>query len=60
LVLTKPGLLSRYLTRDATYIRGYVQTWYLGDWQSPLMTIVWWLIDPISSAVVGGTMPLAR
>jgi hypothetical protein len=37
-----------YLTRDATFVRGYVQTWYLGDWQSPLMTIVWWLIDPLS------------
>ncbi len=37
-----------YLTRDATFVRGYVQTWHLGDWQSPLMTIVWWLIDPVS------------
>jgi hypothetical protein len=37
-----------YLTRDATFVRGYVETWYLGDWQSPLMTIVWRLIDPIS------------
>ncbi len=37
-----------YLTRDATFVRSYVQTWHLGDWQSPLMTIVWWLIDPIS------------
>ena len=37
-----------YLTRDATFVHGYVQTGYLGDWQSPLMTIVWRLIDPIS------------
>jgi len=37
-----------YLTRDATFVRSYLQTWHLGDWQSPLMTIVWWLIDPIS------------
>jgi hypothetical protein len=37
-----------YLTADATYVYGYVQTGFLGDWQSPLMTIVWWLIDPIS------------
>jgi len=37
-----------YLTRDATFVRNYVETWHLGDWQSPLMTIVWWLIDPIS------------
>ncbi len=37
-----------YLTEDATYIYGYVQQRYLGDWQSPVMTIVWSLIDPIS------------
>src|SRR5262249_23656923 len=37
-----------YLTRGATFVRNYVETWHLGDWQSPLMTIVWWLIDPIS------------
>ena len=46
--LTILVLYPGYLTRDATFIRGYVQTWYLGDWQSPLMTIVWRLIDPIS------------
>jgi hypothetical protein len=37
-----------YLTRDATYVYGYVHSGYLGDWQSPLMTILWRLIDPIS------------
>ena len=37
-----------YLTRDAAFIYGYVHSWYLGDWQSPLMTMLWWLIDPIS------------
>jgi hypothetical protein len=37
-----------YLTRDAAYVYGYVQSWYLGDWQSPLMTMLWWLVDPIS------------
>jgi hypothetical protein len=37
-----------YLTRDATYVYGYVQSGYLGDWQSPLMTLLWSLIDPIS------------
>src|SRR5262252_5527275 len=37
IVVFYPG----YLTRDATFVRGYVQTWHLGDWQSPLMTIVW-------------------
>jgi hypothetical protein len=43
-VLMFPG----YLTNDATYVYSYIAQWRLGDWQSPLMTIVWWLIDPIS------------
>jgi len=37
-----------YLTADATYVYGYVRSGFLGDWQSPLMTIVWSFIDPIS------------
>jgi hypothetical protein len=37
-----------YLTADATYVYGNVQSGFLGDWQSPLMTIVWSFIDPIS------------
>jgi hypothetical protein len=37
-----------YLTEDATYIYRYVQQHYLGDWQSPVVTIVWSVIDPIS------------
>jgi hypothetical protein len=47
-VLTILVFFPGYLTRDATYVHTYVQTGYLGDWQSPLMTIVWRLIDPIS------------
>jgi hypothetical protein len=43
-LLLYPG----YLTNDATYVHGYVQDWSLGDWQSPLLTMVWWLIDPIA------------
>src|ERR1700746_3804776 len=43
-VLMFPG----YLTNDATYVYSYIAQWRLGDWQSPGMTIVWWLIDPIS------------
>jgi hypothetical protein len=46
--LTVLAFFPGYLTRDAAFIHGYVQTWHLGDWQSPLMTIVWWLIDPVS------------
>jgi hypothetical protein len=48
LALTVLVFYPGYLTRDATYVYGYVQAWYLGDWQSPLMTIIWRLIDPIS------------
>ncbi|HEY6257600.1 MAG TPA: hypothetical protein VIY51_17590 [Xanthobacteraceae bacterium] len=44
ILLLYPG----YLTNDATYVYGYIAQWRLGDWQSPLMTMVWWLIDPIS------------
>jgi hypothetical protein len=47
-VLTILVFFPGYLTRDGTYVHTYVQTGYLGDWQSPLMTIVWRLIDPIS------------
>jgi hypothetical protein len=48
LALTILVFYPGYLTRDAAFVRHYVETWHLGDWQSPLMTIVWWLIDPIS------------
>jgi hypothetical protein len=41
-------LFPGYLTNDATYVYSYIPDWQLGDWQSPLMTIVWGLIDPIS------------
>jgi hypothetical protein len=46
--LTVVALYPGYLTNDATYVYGYVQDWHLGDWQSPLMTMIWWLIDPIA------------
>jgi hypothetical protein len=44
LLLLYPG----YLTNDATYVYSYIQDWHLGDWQSPLETMIWWLIDPIA------------
>ena len=47
-VLTVWLFFPGYLTNDATYVYGYIAQWSLGDWQSPLMTILWWLIDPIS------------
>jgi hypothetical protein len=46
--LTLLFLYPGYLTNDATYVYSYVQDWHLGDWQSPLETMLWWLIDPIA------------
>src|SRR4029077_400040 len=46
--LTVLLLYPGYLTNDAAYVYGYIQDWHLGDWQSPLMTMIWWLIDPIA------------
>jgi len=46
--LTILVLYPGYLTEDAAFVHDYVQRWHFGDWQSPLMTAVWWLIDPIS------------
>src|SRR2546423_14227608 len=43
-VLFFPG----YLTNDATFIYQYMRDWRFGDWQSPLMSMLWWVIDPIS------------
>jgi hypothetical protein len=37
-----------YMTNDATFIYQYTTAWRFGDWQSPLMTLLWWLIDPIA------------
>jgi hypothetical protein len=45
--LTIIALYPGYPTNDATFVYGYIHDWQLGDWQSPLMTMVWWLIDPI-------------
>jgi hypothetical protein len=46
--LTILFLYPGYLTNDATYVYSYIQDWHLGDWQSPLETMLWWLIDPIA------------
>lgn len=37
-----------YLTNDATYVYQYMQAWRFGDWQSPLMSMLWWVVDPIA------------
>ena len=37
-----------YLTNDATYVYQFMQDWRFGDWQSPLMSMIWRLVDPIA------------
>jgi len=44
LVVFYPG----YMTNDATFIYQYTLERRYGDWQSPLMTILWGLIDPLA------------
>ena len=44
IVVFYPG----YMTNDATFIYQYTKERSYGDWQSPLMTILWRLIDPIA------------
>ena len=46
--LTVLAFYPGYLTNDASFVHGYVKEWHLGDWQSPVMTMLWWLIDPIA------------
>jgi hypothetical protein len=46
--VTVVALYPGYMTNDATFVHSYIADWHLGDWQSPLMTILWWLIDPIA------------
>jgi hypothetical protein len=46
--LTVMCLYPGYMTNDANYVHSYIQDWHLGDWQSPLQTMIWWLIDPIA------------
>ena len=52
--LTVLAAYPGYMTNDATYVHSYIESWSLGDWQSPLMTILWWLIDPVAPG--GGSM----
>jgi hypothetical protein len=46
--LTVVALYPGYLTVDGGFVYGFIKDWRFGDWQSPLMSMLWWLIDPIS------------
>jgi hypothetical protein len=37
-----------YSTADARYVYADAQAWRLGDWQSPVMGVLWLLIDPVA------------
>jgi hypothetical protein len=37
-----------YMTNDATFVYAYSQEGRYGDWQSPLMSIIWRWIDPLA------------
>jgi hypothetical protein len=37
-----------FATDDARYLYQDAQAWQLGDWQSPVMAVLWLLIDPLA------------
>jgi hypothetical protein len=46
--LTLLAFYPGYLTRDAFYVYENAQEWSFGDWQSPLMAMIWRLVDPVA------------
>jgi hypothetical protein len=44
LLVFHPG----YSTVDARYVYADAQAWRFGDWQSPMMAVLWRLVDPIA------------
>src|SRR3954468_2082667 len=47
-VLTMAAFYPGYMPNDALYVYSYGQEWSFGDWQSPLMSILWRFIDPLA------------
>src|SRR5262245_9100399 len=41
-----------YPTADARYVYADAQAWQFGDWQSPVMGVLWRLIDPIATGAL--------
>jgi hypothetical protein len=46
--LTMLVFFPGYMTNDATFVYGFMRTGQYGDWQSPLMSMLWGLIDPLA------------
>jgi hypothetical protein len=44
LLIFYPGIM----TFDAKFVYGYIAKGMFGDWQSPVMTVLWAVIDPIA------------
>lgn len=42
-----------YATLDARYVYADAKTWNFGDWQSPLMIVLWRLVDPLAPGALG-------
>src|SRR5260370_41959869 len=53
-MLTLVAFFPGYMTTDSAFGYGFMQACKFGDWQSPLMSRLWWVIDPIApgSAIV--------
>src|SRR6266436_9168521 len=47
-MLTLVAFFPGYMTTDSAFVYGFMQEWKFGDWQSPLMSMLWWVIDPIA------------
>ena len=47
-ISTLLALFPGYMTTDSAFVYGFMQEWKFGDWQSPLMSMLWWVIDPIA------------
>jgi hypothetical protein len=44
ILVFQPG----YPTLDARYLYNDAMAWNFSDWQSPVMGLLWWLIDPLA------------
>jgi hypothetical protein len=55
ILVFRPG----YITIDATYVYAISRDWRFGDWQSPVMSLAWWLIDPIAPGALSMLLLIA-
>jgi hypothetical protein len=42
-----------YSTIDARYVYADAKAWHFGDWQSPVMAVLWRIIDPMAPGSLG-------